>query len=629
MRHPEKEAALQSVRRVAEFLKSETAPVEPVVYRGFFSGPRYLFYDRAKRRYHTWFDRRRRGWCVRVTPPAGDSFTLPQTGLHFLVTTRSFFVYANFPLAVEYLENFFRRRDYPVDSLSWKETVSLPWWQAVQGTLVSGGAAGSFSINRSRGRFTARFRDENGRPCFCSPRHQYLFIFKPRLRIRDGRVRIEQLLKSYAETEIKTTSPNPLALFKQAVYGFKSANLRAFYSEEGLIPEVRHVIIFVVYWHFALALINASVFVRVAERLKGQTWYTLAAGALVFFRMPAEIINMRRALRLTRNLPGSRLQKIMDSEEFRSIIENRKIRSWRSFERVYTDLFRATEYLAEALERYRLAKPKIYRLVSAGRQAEVPGVLESELGIGKEGLAMLAPLAGRLEALERPEIVRIFTGHLERLRSAGLLRESEWPGLVDFVNRTFPEQLEWDTVVGAYKSLNDRIKRAERNPSRPELSVMIENSKRASIPFRRAELLLMVSFYMIGYGATYLPYMPTLVFPLYYLVYGVLTQLIYSGLERMGTPVSLQYLYKELENDPAVPSASDVWNEYASQQLRLFAVFSSLGLIIGIGGRLLADRTHNISWFAVEALGMGTYLLALWEWFRYWNGLVRRCKVAH
>ena len=39
--------------------------------------------------------------------------------------------------------------------------------------------------------------------------------------------------------------------------------------------------------------------------------------------------------------------------------------------------------------------------------------------------------------------------------------ESEWPNLLEFVNRTFPDLLERDTVTGAYKSLKNALKRAE------------------------------------------------------------------------------------------------------------------------------------------------------------------------
>ena len=125
----------------------------------------------------------------------------------------------------------------------------------------------------------------------------------------------------------------------------------------------------------------------------------------------------------------------------------------------------------------------------------------------------------------------------------------------------------------------------------------------------------------------YSPDIPTFAFALYYLFNGVMIQLLASGYERISSPVWMQYIFREMENDPAIASASDTWNEFNSQQMRLLTIFSSLGLILGLSGRLLANATHNISWFGVDALAILLFLSGIREWFRFYQGLKQRCRL--
>lgn len=615
----------QSAERVAQFLGTtllSTAALSPSCRRVPLTvesvrGRIHLFSDTTQRTYTVYFSRRLKGHIVLVDQVQ-----------KFLSTPRSLFIYANFDLVTKFLRHFLEKRIYPVEDVSWREIIKFSWWQTGQGTLVSEGYTGQFNLRSFRGRFYAWLKDnDESKPYFCTLRRQYFFSFRKRLLIKSGKFKLESLLRTYTETELKTTRPNPLNFFRQAIYGFKSPNLRAFYSEEGLIPEIRHVIHLVIFYNLGSATVLASVFVRVAERLKGNTWYILAAGALVFLRVPAEIVNMRRSLRMTKNLPGSRLQRLSDSEEFRAVYETKAVRGWRNFERAYTNLFRSTEYLPEKMERYRLVKPKVYQMVKEGKQAEILNLLNQDLGLDEPAIQSLAPLVKNLQPLDREEIVRVFTAQAERLKEAGLLRESERQHLMDFIKNTFPGLLEWNTMAGAYKVLSDVLKRAERAPQRTELHTLLNVCQRALLPFRRTELLLLISLYAIGYSATYSPDMPTFAFPLFYLFYGIMSQLILSGLERFSNPVWMQYIFRELENDPAIPSASDVWNEYNSQIMRLLTLFSSAGLVLGLSGRLLAKATHNVSWFGVEALALCFYLFGFREWNRFYRGLVRRCRL--
>jgi hypothetical protein len=336
---------------------------------------------------------------------------------------------------------------------------------------------------------------------------------------------------------------------------------------------------------------------------------------------------MRRSLKITRDLPGSRIQKNEDSEEFRAAYEAKPFRSWRNFERGYTELFRGTEYLPEKIEKYRLAKPNLYRLVTEGKKEAVALFLRNELGLNEEAAGSLLSFAAQLQPLDREEVKAVFRRRIERLKDEGLLLESEWPNLLEFVNRTLPELLERDTVTGAYKSLKNALKRAERPPKRTELFTLVDTCFRGLIPFRRAEFMLYISLFIIGYGATYSPDIPTFAFALYYLFNGVMIQLIISGYDRLTSPVWMQYIFREMENDPAIASASDTWNEFNSQQTRLLTVFTSLGLILGVSGRLLANATHNISWFGVDALAIILFLIGIRQWFLLYQGLRRRCSL--
>ena len=545
----------------------------------------------------------------------------------FLVRQKSVIIYNDFGLIAEYLFHFLKKRSYPVEKTDWTETISVFQLKVGKGTITAGPFSALVQASFIRNRFSARLKDKDEKkPYFCGLRNQYIFKFRNRLLIKEDKIKLDKLLLSYAENEIKNTGINPVALFKKTIYGLRSPNLRTFYSDDGLMPELRHVMNVIILTNLAIGIITASVFVRVAERLKGNTWYTLAAGVLIFLRVPAEVFNIRRSLKITRGLPGSRIQKNEDSEEFRAAYEAKPFRFWRNFERGYAELFRGTEYLPEKIEKYRLVKSNLYQLVTEGKKEEIALFLKNELGLNEEASGSLLSLAKQLQPLDREEVKAVFSSRIKRLKEEGLLLESEWPNLLEFVNRTLPDLLERDTVSGAYKSLKNALKRAERPPKRAELFSLVDTCYRGMVPFRRAEFMLYISLFLIGYGATYSPDIPTFAFAVYYLFTGVMIHLLASGDERISSPVWMQYIFREMENDPAIASASDTWNEFNSQQTRLLTIFSSLGLILGVSGRLLAKATHNISWFGVDALAIILFLFGIREWFRFYQGLRQRCR---
>ncbi len=630
MERPEDNGAAEAAERVASFLQIREPLKKKITYRVALCSPRHIFQDGSGQTYTVYYHRRTGGYHVLVEPPENQKKRSNPLLFrkNFLVRGKSLFLYNNLELVAEYLFSFLKKRNYAVEKVEWKEIVSFFRWHYGQGIIHSGGFSAQFQVTVSPGSLSAWLKDsEEEKPYFCAIYHQFLFSFRKIVPVKKDRIDLNQLLLSYSESEIKTTSANPLAQIKRAIYGFKSQNLRAFYGREGLMPEVRRVIHMQILLGLAPAMINASVFVRVAERLQRNTWYTLAAGALAFLRVPAEIINMRRSLKTTQGLPSSRLQKMGESEEFRAIYESKPFRAWRNFERAYTDLFRSTEYLPEKVEIYRLAKPTLYKLVAEGKKEKLELLLKEELGLTEETLPLLLPLAEQLQPFNRQEIVQHFTARVNQLRKEGLLRESEWPNLVQFIAKDLPELLERDTIADAYKLFNDALKRAERSPKKEELFQMVNHCYHLLIPFRRADFFLYLSLFAIGYGATYSSDLPTLIFPIYYLFNGIMVQLIASGFERLSNPVWMQYVFRELESDPAVPSASDVWNEFNSQLMRLLTLSASAGLILGITGRLLAKATHNLSWFGMDGLAIVLFALGIREWFGFYKSISRRCRM--
>jgi len=61
--------------------------------------------------------------------------------------------------------------------------------------------------------------------------------------------------------------------------------------------------------------------------------------------------------------------------------------------------------------------------------------------------------------------------------------------------------------------------------------------------------------------------------------------------------------------------------------MRLWAVFSSLGLILGVMGKILSAKTGGLSRYFVEGLALFCYFQGFKEWFLYYEKLEKKSKM--
>ncbi len=416
-------------------------------------------------------------------------------------------------------------------------------------------------------------------------------------------------------------------MIRRDIYGFKRKNLRAFYSEEGLLPEVKHGIRLTALANLGFGIANASVFVRVAERLKGNTWYTLAAGALAFMRAPAEAYYMKKSLKLTEHLPSTSLQKFIDSQEFKRIYESKEIKSWRNFERALTEILRKRENFAVDIENYMSVKEKIYKAVEEKNYQQIFSLLQNTLNLEESDLQSLKIFILNLLPFDREKIVEDLIGKVKKLSEKKVLKPGSEVLLEKYLREIFSYNLIRYSCNRTFKLFHDRLKQEERSPTKEEISQLITECKRNIIPFRIFDILLFFSLYAVGYAATFLSNLPELAIPIYYLFYGASAHIITAALNRFGSQVGLQYLYRQLENAPTIRSAADVWNEYSSHIMRLWAVFSSLGLILGVVGKILSEKTGGLSRYFVEGFALFCYFQGFKEWFLYYEKLEKKSKM--
>ena len=608
----------KAVEKVSTYLNSSIGR-EEIRPRSFFFRKKFLFYDSFNRGYSIRFSRRYRGYLVRVSPSRVEKkLGMKNRTYHFLVKGEGLFRFTDPELISSYFKDFLKRRDYPIEKLEVKKNRRY---------IYSDGHKGIVEITKLRSRWKMGLRDDNPkRPYFCSPEYQYIFYFHPLIRIEE-KPSFNGFLQDYQEAEIKITSSNPINLLKTALYGFRSPNLRAFYSNEGLFPELKHAVRLTMLFNFAGSVVNASILVRVAEKLKGNTWYILAAGALAFLRVPAEIRYMRRALGISRHLPSPSQQEISESEEFKADYESRPTRIWRNFEKAFTGIFRGEEYLPEKMETYRQIKPELYQEVLSEDKKGFEKVLKEKFRFNPSQLSSLHPFINELIPFNEEEVMKNALKKIEKLEERGVLKKSAIMELKDYARHTFPDSLKRYTCSNAYKIFNDAVKRAERPPTKEEIHSLVKDCRQTILPFRYLDLFLFISLFGIGYAASYSS-LPNLFYPFYYLLYGAVANIIVAAISRIDSQVCLQYLFRELENDPAIRSAGDVWGEYNSHLMRLWALFTSLGLVVGVGGRLLSSFTYGISRFFVEGLALFCYLKGLNEWFQYYYGLEKRSQLG-
>lgn len=468
------------------------------------------------------------------------------------------------------------------------------------------------------------FKDSDpSKPFFCSLNHQY--IFKVKNLIETGKE--ENILIDYQESEIGTTSFSLISLLRRAIYGFKSDNLRAFYSDEGLFPEVKHSIKQRVYGNIAGAIVGASVFVRVAEKLKGNTWYTLASGLLAFIRAPAEIYYMKKSLKLSENLPSTTIQKIFEKGKIKEIYESKEIRIWRNFERELFEILKTKENFLKLIEKYSELKFKIYKLVENGKKQEIIEILREEFNFNEGEIENINYFIENLEKIDTEKIVDVFKKEIGLLYEKKLLKSGSEFSVYKYIEEIFKGNLIRLPLNKAFKFLNDRIKQEEREPTEEEFSKLLNEVKKRITPFRFLDAFTFSSLFITGYLATFMKNLPDIFILIYYVFYGAMSNIIVAAVSRYGSQTGLQYLYRGLENAPTITSAADAWNEFNSHIMRLWAVFSSLGMGLAILGKLLSDKTFGISRYFVEALAVFFYISSLREWFLYYEKIEKKSKI--
>ncbi|MCD6407424.1 hypothetical protein J7L87_00030, partial [bacterium] len=269
----------------------------------------------------------------------------------------------------------------------------------------------------------------------------------------------------------------------------------------------------------------------------------------------------------------------------------------------------------------------IYSAIEENNKEKVIEILKSELGIGEKEVKKIRYFVDNLIPINREEVISHLIDEINRFVETKVLKPGSENILRKYLKEIFSENLKRYTCNKSFKLLHDRIKQEERAPSKEEISQLVYECKRNILPFRIYNLFLFITLYAIGYGATFFPSMPDMTIMVYYIFYGASVNIIVAAMNRFGAQVSLQYLYRGLENAPTITSAADAWNEYNSHLMRLWAVFSSIGLIIGILGKVFSDKTGGFSRYFVEGIAFILFLQSFREWFLFYNKLEKRSKM--
>jgi hypothetical protein len=578
----------------------------------------YRYFDLFNREYKGYINRKGE-IIVKVFPLKIEKIlNLNEGKKEYLIKGERIYRKTDGEIILNFITDFLKKRGFNIDK-------SLKSINEKKFEIFVNQHAGEIDIIKTKPVFEFRLRDkEIEKPYFCSPNHQYIFKLKNFVEIGKE----EDILIDYEESEIATTTISPIALIRRAIYGFGSYNLKSFYSDEGLFPEVKHAIKQTVYGNFAGSIVIASVFVRVSERLKGNTWYTLASGILAFIRAPAEIYFMKKSLKLTEKFPSSIIQKFFDKGKIKEIYESKEIRGWRNFEREIFNIFKSKKDFISLAEKYSNLKFQIYKLVENEKKDRIYEILKIDFGFNEEEIKNLEYFIAHLKKIDIDKVIETIKREIARLYDMKILKSGGEYMFFKYIDEIFRENIVRLPVNRAFKLLNDRIKDEEREPTKEEISDFISISKRRIEPFRILDLFTFFTLYIMGYTATYFKGLREISILIYYVFYGAITNIIVAAVTRYGGQVGMQYLFKGLENSPNITSAADAWNEFNSHIMRLWAVFSSLGMAIGILGKVFSDVTHSISRYFVEGIALILYIMAVREWFLYYHNLERRSKIG-
>jgi hypothetical protein len=578
----------------------------------------YRYFDLFNREYKGYINRKGE-IIVKVFPLKIEKIlNLNEGKKEYLIKGERIYRKTDGEIILNFITDFLKKRGFNIDK-------SIKLINEKKFEIFVNQHAGEIDIIKTKPVFEFRLRDkEIEKPYFCSPNHQYIFKLKNFVEIGKEK----DILIDYEESEIATTTISPIALIRRAIYGFGSYNLKSFYSDEGLFPEVKHAIKQTVYGNFAGSIVIASVFVRVSERLKGNTWYTLSSGILAFIRAPAEIYFMKKSLKLTEKFPSSIIQKFFDKGKIKEIYESKEIRGWRNFEREIFNIFKSKKDFISLAEKYSNLKFQIYKLVENEKKDRIYEILKIDFGFNEEEIKKLEYFIGHLKKIDIDKVIETIKREITHLYDMKILKSGGEYMFFKYIDEIFRENIVRLPVNRAFKLLNDRIKDEEREPSKEEISDFISISKRRIEPFRILDLFTFFTLYIMGYTATYFKGLREISILIYYVFYGAITNIIVAAVTRYGGQVGMQYLFKGLENSPNITSAADAWNEFNSHIMRLWAVFSSLGMAIGILGKVFSDVTHSISRYFVEGIALILYIMAIREWFLYYHNLERRSKIG-
>jgi len=621
---PKKESSEQIIKKVGEILGVEIKK-EPIWSWNLFS-EKFRYYDQFKREYYAKFSRRKNGFIVKVISPVKNkNFNFKEYPKEFIVRGENVYRKTDIEIILNFIKNFLFERNYLVENFEIKKNYGIKIGRN-KILIFENSHIGEIEILKLFPYPVAILKDKNN-PYFCPSFHQYIFKFKPEFIVNEN-FNINIALKDYQETEIKIASFSPVSIIKSAIYGFKSQNLRAFYSEEGIFPEVKHAIRLSLFSTLGLSIVNTSVFVRISEKLKGNTWYTLAAGVLAFIRAPAEIYYMKKSLKLSEHLPSISLQKMLEAKELKKIWESKEVISWYNFEKALTTVLQKKENFAPNIDKYCFIKPHIFKAVEEKNYNLIFTLLEENIPFTKEEISYLSCYIKKLEKVDTKKIIKEYINMVNILIEKKIIKEEAFPHIRHYIENIFPKNFIRYTYTKAFKFLHDRIKQEERTPTKEEISILVSACKKNILPFRVYDLFLFFSIYAMGYSATFLHNLPELVIPAYYIIYGAIANIIMTAFNRFGSQVSLQYIFRYLENTPTIRSAADVWNEYNSHLMRIWAIFSSLGIVLGVLGKIFSAKTYGISRYFVEAIGFILYIDSFKEWYLFYDALEKKSKTG-
>jgi hypothetical protein len=273
-------------------------------------------------------------------------------------------------------------------------------------------------------------------------------------------------------------------------------------------------------------------------------------------------------------------------------------------------------------------KFQIYKLVESERRDRIYEILINDFGFNEEEIKNLRYFIAHLKKIDIDKVIETIKREITHLYDMKILKSGGEYMLFKYIDEIFKENIMRLPVNKAFKLLNDRIKDEEREPTKEEISDFISTSKNMIEPFRLLDLFLFFSLFLMGYFATFYKGLKDITILVYYIFYGAISNIIVAAVNRYGGQVGLQYLFKGLENAPNITSAADAWNEYNSHIMRLWAVFSSIGMVIGILGKVLSDYTKGFSRYFVEVSALILYIMAIREWFLYYNELEKRSKMG-